>query len=328
MEINEMVMVSVDDHVVEPPHLFEGRLPAKYVDLAPKFITNEDGTNAWLYEGQVLAQRGPQRGGRPAPRGVRHRAHLVRSAPPGLLRHRRAGEGHGRQRRARLALLPLLPPVLRPALRPHRGQGRRPGHGPGLQRLAHRRVVRDPPGSVHPLPAAGHLGSRSAGRRGTPNGGQGRPRGDLLGEPLQAGLAQHPLRLLGPVLAGLQRGGGRGVHAHRLVLGARDHLARRPHRLPDHPDPDEHRPGRRRPGVVAGAPQVPRPEGGAVRGRDRLDSLLPRADRLQLRPPSRSGPARTSATRCPARSSTGTCSPASSTTGSGSPAATSSTWTT
>ena len=30
------------------------RLPAKYVDLAPKFITNEDGTNAWLYEGQVL----------------------------------------------------------------------------------------------------------------------------------------------------------------------------------------------------------------------------------------------------------------------------------
>ena len=49
-----MVMVSVDDHVVEPPNLFSGRLPAKYVDLAPKFITNEDGTNAWLYEGQVL----------------------------------------------------------------------------------------------------------------------------------------------------------------------------------------------------------------------------------------------------------------------------------
>ena len=55
MEINEMVMVSVDDHVVEPPNLFDGRLPAKYVDLAPQFITNEDGTNAWLYEGNVLA---------------------------------------------------------------------------------------------------------------------------------------------------------------------------------------------------------------------------------------------------------------------------------
>jgi len=54
MNIDEMVMVSVDDHVVEPPDLFEGRLPAKYVDLAPKFITNDDGTDAWLYEGQVL----------------------------------------------------------------------------------------------------------------------------------------------------------------------------------------------------------------------------------------------------------------------------------
>ncbi len=54
MQIDEMVMVSVDDHVVEPPDLFEGRLPAKYVDLAPKFVTNEDGTDAWLYEGQVL----------------------------------------------------------------------------------------------------------------------------------------------------------------------------------------------------------------------------------------------------------------------------------
>jgi len=32
----------------------EGRLPAKYVDLAPKFITRADGTSAWLYEGAEL----------------------------------------------------------------------------------------------------------------------------------------------------------------------------------------------------------------------------------------------------------------------------------
>jgi predicted TIM-barrel fold metal-dependent hydrolase len=54
MDMNDMVLVSVDDHVVEPPHLFEGRLPAEYVDLAPQFITQDDGTNAWVYEGQVL----------------------------------------------------------------------------------------------------------------------------------------------------------------------------------------------------------------------------------------------------------------------------------
>jgi len=55
MELNDLVLVSVDDHVVEPPHLFEGRLPSKYVDLAPRFVTREDGTNAWRYEGQEMA---------------------------------------------------------------------------------------------------------------------------------------------------------------------------------------------------------------------------------------------------------------------------------
>ena len=55
MDIEDMVMVSVDDHVVEPPDLFEGHLPDRYMDLAPKFVTRADGTNAWLYEGQELA---------------------------------------------------------------------------------------------------------------------------------------------------------------------------------------------------------------------------------------------------------------------------------
>ena len=55
MKTQDMVLVSVDDHVVEPPHLFEGRLPAKYVDLAPKFITRSDGSNAWVYEGNEIS---------------------------------------------------------------------------------------------------------------------------------------------------------------------------------------------------------------------------------------------------------------------------------
>ena len=46
MQIDDMVLVSVDDHVVEPPDLFAGRVPAKYEGLAPQFITRADGTNA------------------------------------------------------------------------------------------------------------------------------------------------------------------------------------------------------------------------------------------------------------------------------------------
>jgi predicted TIM-barrel fold metal-dependent hydrolase len=54
MDAADLIMVSVDDHVVEPPNVFEGRLPARYRDLAPKLITREDGTNAWVYEGAEI----------------------------------------------------------------------------------------------------------------------------------------------------------------------------------------------------------------------------------------------------------------------------------
>ena len=54
MDVDDLILVSVDDHLVEPPNVFEGRLPAKYVDLAPKFVTRTDGTSAWLYEGAEL----------------------------------------------------------------------------------------------------------------------------------------------------------------------------------------------------------------------------------------------------------------------------------
>jgi predicted TIM-barrel fold metal-dependent hydrolase len=54
MDMNDMVLVSVDDHIVEPPDMFEGRLPSKYQDLAPKLIIREDGTSAWTYEGETV----------------------------------------------------------------------------------------------------------------------------------------------------------------------------------------------------------------------------------------------------------------------------------
>jgi hypothetical protein len=54
MKAEDMVLVSVDDHVIEPAHLFNGRLPAKYVDAAPRFISRADGTMAWVYEGQEI----------------------------------------------------------------------------------------------------------------------------------------------------------------------------------------------------------------------------------------------------------------------------------
>ncbi|MGE3835495.1 MAG: amidohydrolase family protein [Acidimicrobiia bacterium] len=61
MDVGDMILVSVDDHVVEPPSLgdfFREHLPAKFKDRAPKVIRRDDGTDAWLIEGQEIATFG------------------------------------------------------------------------------------------------------------------------------------------------------------------------------------------------------------------------------------------------------------------------------
>lgn len=46
--------VSVDDHITEPPHLWQSRLPAKYRDVGPRVVELANGTEAWAYEDQVV----------------------------------------------------------------------------------------------------------------------------------------------------------------------------------------------------------------------------------------------------------------------------------
>ncbi len=51
-------VISVDDHVVEPPHLFDGRLPAHLADAAPRVVETERGHQVWLFEGRTFTQVG------------------------------------------------------------------------------------------------------------------------------------------------------------------------------------------------------------------------------------------------------------------------------
>lgn len=46
--------ISVDDHVIEPPHLWETRLPARHRESGPRAVELDDGTQAWAYEDQVV----------------------------------------------------------------------------------------------------------------------------------------------------------------------------------------------------------------------------------------------------------------------------------
>ena len=54
MEMNDLILLSVDDHVIEPPHLFDKHLPAKYRDQAPTMKSMANGSDCWIYDGKVL----------------------------------------------------------------------------------------------------------------------------------------------------------------------------------------------------------------------------------------------------------------------------------
>src|SRR5215475_12722508 len=51
-------VISVDDHVVEPPHMFEGRLPAAVQDRAPRIVETPQGHQVWEFEGERYTQVG------------------------------------------------------------------------------------------------------------------------------------------------------------------------------------------------------------------------------------------------------------------------------
>lgn len=51
-------VISVDDHLVEPPDMFEGRLPAKLQDRAPRIVETPEGHQVWEFDGGFYTQVG------------------------------------------------------------------------------------------------------------------------------------------------------------------------------------------------------------------------------------------------------------------------------
>jgi predicted TIM-barrel fold metal-dependent hydrolase len=58
VEVEDLILVSVDDHVVEPAHLFERWAPAKYRDEAPQYVVKPDGTEVWQFLGVEMTNIG------------------------------------------------------------------------------------------------------------------------------------------------------------------------------------------------------------------------------------------------------------------------------
>jgi predicted TIM-barrel fold metal-dependent hydrolase len=58
MQVEDLILVSVDDHVIEPPELFQGRLSAKAAARAPFVQRLEGGREVWMFEGHAMPNVG------------------------------------------------------------------------------------------------------------------------------------------------------------------------------------------------------------------------------------------------------------------------------
>ena len=59
MRAEDLILVSVDDHVVEPPDMWDNvDVPAEYRDQVPKVVHKDDGTDVWIYDGNEIPNIG------------------------------------------------------------------------------------------------------------------------------------------------------------------------------------------------------------------------------------------------------------------------------
>jgi predicted TIM-barrel fold metal-dependent hydrolase len=58
MNVEDLVLVSVDDHIIEPREMFDAHIPERYRARAPRVLTDEDGSEYWLFEEERAAYMG------------------------------------------------------------------------------------------------------------------------------------------------------------------------------------------------------------------------------------------------------------------------------
>jgi len=58
MQIDDMVLFSVDDHVIEPPDMFDRHVPARWAADAPRVVLGDDGIERWVFQGVEAGSMG------------------------------------------------------------------------------------------------------------------------------------------------------------------------------------------------------------------------------------------------------------------------------
>ena len=309
-------VISVDDHVVEPPDAFAGRLPSAFADRAPRVVERDDGSEAWVFEGQELPNVGFN--------AVVGRPVTEYSFEPTRFDEMRRGAWDITARIADMDLNGVYASVCFPSFLPgFAGQRLQQLTDDAELALACVRAWNDwvieawagaAPERMIPLQIPYLLDPDGRGRRGPAERGARVQGDDVLGSaaPARAAVAAH--RLLGSADGGVRRDRDRRVPARRVVGHVTGHRARRAVR--------HHRRAvlrlrdvrRGRLALLAHPGALPRPQDLPLRGRHRLGrrAARPARPRAQVRRDVRhverhraeSRPTRSGATSGSARSTT------------------------
>ena len=315
MHADDLILVSVDDHLVEPPDLFDGHIPAQVTRPGARgSCARHDGSDVWVFDGPKIPNIGLNAvAGRPKEEyGIEPTA--FDEMRPGCwdiderIKDMNAGGVLGSM------CFPSFPGFSRPAVRRRRRQGPRP------RRRCRPTTTGTSTSGAAPTPAASSrwacpcCGTRSwPPTRCAALAAKGVHSVTFTENPATLGYPTLPQRLTG-TRCGRRccDDGRRRVDPPRLVGPAGGHRPRRPDRRDDHAAADEHLPGRRRPAVVA-ASSSSSPTS-ASRCPRAAPAGSPTSSTGSTAPTTCTtcGPARTSATSCRARCSASTSSPASS----------------
>ena len=49
MIADDLILISVDDHIAEPANMFDKHVPSRHRDLAPRVVTDDSGTQQWWF---------------------------------------------------------------------------------------------------------------------------------------------------------------------------------------------------------------------------------------------------------------------------------------
>ncbi len=288
--VDDLILISVDDHLIEPPDLFVNHLDAKYFDRAPKLVRNDEGNDVWVF-GKVVMETA-------ALNAVAGRPKEEYGLEPQSLDEVRPGCYDVHERVKDMDAGGVLASMNFPSFPTFTARTFLSEDLELSNALV--RAYNDwhidewcgaYPGRFIPMAVPIIWDAESTAEEIRRTAAKGCHSLSFTENPAALGYPSFHDEYWDPGLAGLLRHRHRALHPPGIVGEAVDPGRRLAAGRDDHAAADEHPIGRGRPAVVPGAQDLPRPPRGAVRGRHRMDPLLPRAGRPHLRDAPRMDPA-------------------------------------